>query len=73
MSAVRIFFGTGDGFVKQILILIWLLAASLAEGFGLATVLPVLSVATESDAGITAGIRDPDDRIAGVMGPANLF
>ena len=51
MSSIRIFFGTGDGVGKQILILIWLLAAGLAEGFGLATVLPVLSVATNDGSG----------------------
>lgn len=45
MSALKIFFGSGVPRWRQALIMVCLLAAGLAEGFGLATILPVLTVA----------------------------
>ncbi len=51
MTAFKIFFGTDVPRWRQILILTCLLAAGLAEGFGLATILPVLAVSVGDSLG----------------------
>lgn len=56
MSAFKIFFGSDVPRWRQALILVCLLAAGLAEGFGLATILPVLTVA----AGESLGAQQPE-------------
>ncbi len=51
MTAFKIFFQSDASRWRQALILVCLLAAGLAEGFGLATILPVLAVSTGDDLG----------------------
>jgi ATP-binding cassette subfamily C protein len=51
MSAFRIFFSTQTSYLRQAQILICLLAAGLAEAFGLATIMPVIAVATGESMG----------------------
>lgn len=51
MSAFRIFFSSQTSYFRQAQILTCLLAAGLAEAFGLATIMPVIAVATGESLG----------------------
>lgn len=51
MAAFRIFFGSDLKLWRQALIVGCLLAAGMAEGFGIATILPVLAISMENASG----------------------
>jgi ATP-binding cassette subfamily C protein len=73
-GTLRIFAATSAG--RQATVLGCLLAASLAEGFGLASLLPLLTVASGSDAGATSSSAIHDmvnGALAAVGLPADLL